>query len=351
MFKLLSFPTTCTYIALLSGCQSPVPPKITASHDPRPAEKTTFKPPLKTTTEGTGVTRISVRNVQFIEPKLKMEVPWLNGKLVRTSADTFPNMDDARTYQVAIENGIVSVQLADLAKVLNEEAFKKSPISDVKLSQKERQLQFNGRLHKGASFPFEALTTLSLTDDNRIRIHMDKMRLLKIPVKGLLGVFHVDAQDMIGKQGIPGVEVKGNDVLVNQEKFLPPPRKLGKLSGIRIERGRMIYSYGNAAAPAAATSETWRNFLQLKGGMLSFGKLVMHDADITMIDVRNDPWFVLDMKRYQQQMALGYTRMTPNAGLRIFMPDINQLPSEPIAPPSPVSSIENRKQAFKRTKR
>jgi hypothetical protein len=45
-----------------------------------------------------------------------------------------------------------------------------------------------------------------------------------------------------------------------------------------------------------------------------------------MIDVSNDEWFKFDLDHYQQQIVNGYSRMTPQAGLQIFMPDIDRIP-------------------------
>lgn len=53
----------------------------------------------------------------------------------------------------------------------------------------------------------------------------------------------------------------------------------------------------------------------------------MHDVDLTMIDISNDAWFDLDLAHYQDQLVNGYTHMTPQAGLQIFMPDFRDLPT------------------------
>ena len=63
----------------------------------------------------------------------------------------------------------------------------------------------------------------------------------------------------------------------------------------------------------------------MQGGTLEFGKLTMHDADIAMIDISQDEWFQFDLTHYQQQIVNGHTEMTPQAGLRIFMLDIDRV--------------------------
>ena len=52
----------------------------------------------------------------------------------------------------------------------------------------------------------------------------------------------------------------------------------------------------------------------------------MHHVDLIMIDISKDPWFDIDLAHYQEQLVNGYTRMTPQAGLQIFMPDLREIP-------------------------
>ena len=77
---------------------------------------------------------------------------------------------------------------------------------------------------------------------------------------------------------------------------------------------------------AVTRVEQWRNFLRLNNGTIDFGKLTMHHVDLIMIDLSKDAWFDLDLNNYQNQLVNGYTRMTPEAGLQIFMPDLDDLP-------------------------
>ena len=52
----------------------------------------------------------------------------------------------------------------------------------------------------------------------------------------------------------------------------------------------------------------------------------MHHVDLVMVDLSDDAWFDLDLNNYQNQLVNGYTRMTPEAGVQIFMPDLDNLP-------------------------
>jgi hypothetical protein len=81
--------------------------------------------------------------------------------------------------------------------------------------------------------------------------------------------------------------------------------------------------YGNAPNDPTQLAQ-WHNFIRFRNGALDFGKLTMHNADLTMIDAANEPWFNLDLVNYQDQVVSGDTRMTAQAGVEIYMPSLKE---------------------------
>ena len=166
--------------------------------------------------------------------------------------------------------------------------------------------------------------TIDAVPDNLIHLHVTKLSVLKIPLKGVLGGLHITVSDLFHPQGVSGIQVSGNDIFFDTHKLLPPPHIRGQLTSVRVVNPDLEEIYGNAQN-AVRRVEQWRNFLQLSDGTIDFGKLTMHHADLIMIDLSNDAWFDLDLNHYQDQLVNGYTRMTPQAGLQIFMPDLDEL--------------------------
>jgi hypothetical protein len=80
--------------------------------------------------------------------------------------------------------------------------------------------------------------------------------------------------------------------------------------------------YGNSDTDEAKLAQ-WHNFLRLSGGTVGFGKLTMRNADLTLIDASDDPWFDLDLVNYQAQLVKGFSRITPQSGLEMFMPGLD----------------------------
>jgi hypothetical protein len=270
-------------------------------------------------------TTVSAHNLLLRKgPDFRVYIPWLRGRMVRTHRDVNPSFDDPESFLLDIETGIIHANIGDIGNFLNTTGSS-SPLKNIKLSGDKDQIVLHGTLHKIISLPIELIGTLSAVADNRIQIHVTKLNVLKIPLKGLLGGFHVSVSDLFHPQNMRGIEVSENDIFLDTQQLLPPPHIHGKLTSVRVVNPDLEEVYGNGR-DAATNVKQWRNFLQLSDGTIDFGKLTMRHVDLMMIDISNDAWFDLDLTHYQDQLVNGYTRMTPQAGLLIFMPDLDSLP-------------------------
>jgi hypothetical protein len=93
---------------------------------------------------------------------------------------------------------------------------------------------------------------------------------------------------------------------------------------VRIEGDKIIQIFGGSDAKPAKNIRAG-NYMAYKNNRLRFGKLVMNDADLILIDMDpNDPLdFFLD--HYKEQLSAGYVKMTANSGLLVFIKDYNKL--------------------------
>jgi hypothetical protein len=256
-------------------------------------------------------------------PNFRVYVRWLRGQMLRTRRNVNPSFDDPESFVLDVKAGVIRANVGDITNFLNVSGSANSPLKNITLSGDGNQIKLHGTLHKIISLPIELNGTIAAVPDNRIQMHVTKLSVLKIPLKGLLGGLHISISDLF-PHDIPGVQVSGNDVFFDTQKLVPAPHIRGQLTSVRIVNPDLEEIYGNAEN-AVKQVEQWRNFLRLRDGTLDFGKLTMHQVDLVMIDMSNDAWFDLDLAHYQEQLVNGYTRMTPQAGLQIFMPDLDEL--------------------------
>jgi hypothetical protein len=282
--------------------------------------------------DGTDVltpTRIYAHNLMLRKgPDFRIYVRWLNGEMRRTNKNVNPSFDEPESFVLEVERGIIHANIGDISHYLNAGAVAGSPLTNISLTGDGNQISVHGTIHKlHIPLPIGLDGTLSPAPGGRIHLHVDRLSVLKLPLKGLLGDFHVSIADLMGKTSVAGIEASQNDLYFDTQKLLPAPHIHGTLTRIGVKNPDIEVMYGDAQNDAART-EQWHNFLALKGGTLDFGKLTMHNVDLIMIDASKDAWFDLDLVNYQAQVVNGYTRMTPQAGLEIFMPDLDQLPKQ-----------------------
>jgi hypothetical protein len=272
-------------------------------------------------------TRIYAHNLMLRKgPDFRIYVRWLNGEMRRTNKNVNPSFDEPESFVLEVERGIIHANIGDISHYLNTGAVAGSPLTNISLTGDGNQISVHGTIHKlHIPLPIGLDGTLSPAPGGRIHLHVDRLSVLKLPLKGLLGDFHVSIADLMGKTSVAGIEASQNDLYFDTQKLLPAPHIHGPLTRIGVKNPDIEVMYGDAQSDAART-EQWHNFLALKGGTLDFGKLTMHNVDLIMIDASKDAWFDLDLVNYQAQVVNGYTRITPQAGLEIFMPDLDEFP-------------------------
>jgi hypothetical protein len=275
-------------------------------------------------------------------PDFRIYIRWIRGQMLRALPSVNPSLDDSESFVLLIQQGVIHANLGDIGNYLNSDVSAKFPLKQIKMTGDGDQVKLSGVLHKfGLPLPIELVSTVSATADGRIHLRITKINVLKIPLKSLLGGFHVTIDDVMGSTPIAGVDVAGNDLFFDTTKLLPPPHIRGQLTSVRAANPDLVLIYGNAPSDETRLAQ-WHNFLRLEGGTLDFGKLTMHHVDLTLIDASNDFWFDLDLVNYQAQLVNGYSRMTPQAGLEIFMPDLDRQTPKAAAKRISIEWLKNR---------
>ena len=125
--------------------------------------------------------------------------------------------------------------IGDIGHFLDAGGVADSPLRNIKLLADNDQIKLTGTRPKLIPLPIELLGTVAATPDNRIQVHVTKLSVLKIPLKGLLGGLRCSLSDLFHPRGIPGIEVSGNDIFFfDTLKLLPPPHIHGQLTKVRV---------------------------------------------------------------------------------------------------------------------
>jgi hypothetical protein len=274
-----------------------------------------------------GAVQVQMNNVMYhYSEDVAVHLRRLAGALAPTQPGEIPAFDKKGSFRLEITAAEIAMDPQSLANVLNSNVFnqKDTPLKDISIRIDKDRLKIKGKLHKKGDIGFEAEGHLSATPDGKIRLHTEKMKALHLPVKGLMDLFGVEIADLVKSGKVRGVRAEKDDLILDPAEILPPPHITGKITAIRLESNNIVQIFGDPQKYAWQRVAA-QNYMSYRGNRLQFGKLVMRDTDMVLIDPDpRDPFdFYLD--RYKDQVVAGHTKITPAFGLRVYMVDYNKL--------------------------
>ena len=243
---------------------------------------------------GTPAVEAEMRNVDLhLTPEIGLHIRSLRGRFVPQGSRPAPYLDDPRSYSVTVDRGEVAVDLASLNALMSRALVGHSNVRSMEISiDEDGGLRQKGTLKKGVPLPFDVRASVSPTPDGRLRIHSESVRGFGIPVNPLL----------------------------------PPPAMHGRITAVRVEKDTLVQVFGPGGQQALSPPPTSKNYIYWRGGQLSFGKLTMTETDLELIDEDPRDAFDFSVDRWNEQLVAGFSKITPQRGLKAHMPDYNDLP-------------------------
>ena len=272
---------------------------------------------------------IDMKNVDLhIDAHQYIRIRRLRGEAVPRTPNGPAVLDDPSSFDVRVTSGTVALSGDALGTLLNDFvfAYKGAPLKRLRVRTSGSEIVQTGIMHKGVDLPFEITATLSLEADGRIRLHPTKTRILGVNGAKLLSALGLHLDKLLDLRGARGASVKGNDFFLEPTKILPPPGISGRLASIRVEGDAVVEDFTTSADDSvfdsyARPDSAAANYIFFRGSRLRFGKLLMTDTDLQIVDADERDPFDLYLKEYNRQLTAGTSRTMQNLGLRVIMPD------------------------------
>jgi hypothetical protein len=317
---------TITLLVAWACSRKTAPPSPTTSETaPTAAQPSATPPPVAPESRANQVVQAQMRTVLFrFSTSIAANIEFLNGEFLPTGNNPMPIFDDKTSFMVKVKSARISITPESLAAVMNTYVFSKanSPLKDLTVTIEGSDVRVKGKLHSKGDVPFETLGSLSPTKDGRIRIHSEKVKAFKIPVQGIMSLFGVELANVLDTSKVDGIDTDKNDLILDLARLLPPPHIQGVVTAVRVEDGKIVTIFG-----AAEKNDAWEkgNYMAFRGGRLRFGKITMENSDLSLFDL--DPADPLDwfQDRYKDQLVSGYSKITPDFGLRTYVRDFAKI--------------------------
>jgi len=306
----------------------PPAPAGTSSSVPTAETPASVAPPAS----GHGV-KTEMRNVMFhLTDEAVVHVESLSGEMYPTGKNEMPVFDDKTSFEVHVADGRISITPQAMASILNTEVFARndSPFKDISISIDQDRLLIKGRLRSKGDIPFETAAILTVTSDGRIRVRTEKLKALHVPVKGMMDKLGIELASLVSTSKIPGMVTDKNDVLMDLGLLLPAPHIKGKVSAVLIGNNSIVTIFGDGGKPASANDPV--SYMSFQGNPVRLGKLTMENTDLTVVNLDSDEPLEWSQDHYRDQLVAGYSKITPNFGLRAHAKNFSKLPHPPATP-------------------
>jgi hypothetical protein len=273
--------------------------------------------------------RVQMKNVRLhADEGIILDIQTLSGVMVsRTGAP--PVFDNQRSYLLQVDAANLSMSIDSLQTLLNRYVFSYdgAPLKNIKLSADGDRLKMSATLHKGIDVPISTKGRVAAAADGRVGVHVDSVKALGVPAKGLLDLLGLKLDDLVHLKAERGIDVSANDILIAPGQILPPPEIRGRVTRVSLVNDRLVQVFDGPGRPKsmALPAPGARNYIYFGGGTVTFGKLTMADADLQLIDADPRDPFDFYPARYQAQLIAGYSKNTPARGLKTYMPDYDDL--------------------------
>jgi hypothetical protein len=272
-----------------------------------------------------------MRNVTLhIGQGIELRIDDLSGRMLSRVSGKPPVFDDLDSYVIDIDAAHVSMTGESLTNLMNNYvfAYPGAPLTHLTIGIENGELTQSGTLRKGIGVPFTMHATVTTTKDGKIRLHPTAIKAAGVIPKRLLDFFGLTLDRLITLKPGSATTIEGDDLLLDPERLLPPPRIRGHLTGVTIDKGRLVEVFGDANAgrhAVAPPDRTATNYMYFRGGTLRFGKLTMDDTDLLLVDADPKGPFDFSPQKYNDQLVAGYSKNTPSHGLIVYMPTLSDV--------------------------
>ena len=283
-------------------------------------------------------TYFEIKHTNFhIDETVVMQIESMRGELLPAKAGVTPNFDDRDTLLLQVEDGDAAMSTAAFATLMNRYVFnyRGTPLTDLRVAPEGNDLHLTATLNK--LIKTDMIGTLSATNDGRIRFHPTTIKTADVPSKGLMDAVGLKVNKLVKGTDPRGVDVAGDDLIMDLDRLLPPPRVHTHVTSVKMDGNRVEMTFGptrDGGAPKEITPPVSNvpNYMYYHGGTVRFGKLTMVPTEMEFIDAHPENRFDFSLTHYYDQLIAGYTKTTVNGALIAYVPDYRQIEQKSAAP-------------------
>lgn len=280
--------------------------------------------------------RLVMKNVFFrIHKEVGVKISDLFGELIPRVPTDPVNLDDVNSFSVRVHQGNMTMNGKNMDALMKNFTlnYKDAPLSELKNVITPGRITINGKMKQaGIKVNFEMSGTITATPDGMIKVAPDKMKAAGIPVKGLLDLVGLETSKLINVNKERGMEMVGNNIILNPAKLFPPPIINGRVSKIETETDAMIMTFDDGVTmqrpPLPVAEGLYKNYKHIYGGAIRLAGNETHEnTNLLIVDMNPANLFDFFLAEYMNHLMAGQVNvLNRNGTLLTTMPDYEDIP-------------------------
>src|SRR5262245_57442444 len=181
---------------------------------------------------------VEMHNVDLhLQDAVTVHVRDLRGTFDPAPRREVPYLDDTKSYSVAVESGVVSIDLASLNALMTRTLVgHNSNVDKLKITVDDKgNLRQKGVIDKAVNIPFNVKAGVEATPDGKLRVFTKSVKGFGVPMKPLMKIFSIEMDDLLKVKPGRGVVVRDNDLILDPSLLLPAPSMRGAITNAHIE--------------------------------------------------------------------------------------------------------------------
>lgn len=281
-------------------------------------------------------TYMKLANLNFrLTDEIIMQIKELVGEAIPKSKNGIVNFDDVNSFRIDILSGEAFVKTEIMEYIFNNMVFnyEGSPLKNLKMEffdeeengKPVKKLRLGGDMKLVMWIGFEMVGKMYLDREKTLMvIEAERIKSMGIPgTKTMLDVVGLNMEKLLPIPAGRGLTMVGNKIIVEPFKIFPPPQIGGFISDMRVQNTGLQLFFSSKSKinfPPLPRADV-KNYLYLYQGDVKFGKLMMVDARLQMVDSTQNNDFDFFLKKYQLPLALGVSKILPDGSVVATIPD------------------------------
>jgi len=281
-------------------------------------------------------TYMKLSNLHFrLTDEINMQIKELVAEAIPKGTVKLVNFDDVNSFKIDILSGEAFVKTEIMEYIFNNTVFNYdgAPLKNLKMEfiddeeggKPVKKLKLSGDMKLLFWIGFEMIGKMYLDREKTLMIiEAEKIKSLGNPyTKPILDLVNLNMEKLLPVPTGRGLTMRGNTIIVEPFKIFPPPQIGGFISEMQITSTGLNLRFTNnfkVNFPPLPVKDV-TNYLYLYQGDVKFGKLMMVDARLQMVDMTQKNDFDFYLKKYFSALAVGYSKILPDGSVVAYIPD------------------------------